>query len=66
MNLADNLARTADARPSSTAVKLDAMEIPFAALAAGASRVGGWLSSLGDAAPDDDRAEEGAAVELAF
>ena len=47
MNLADNLARTADARPSSTAVKLDAMEIPFAALAAGASRVGGWLRSLG-------------------
>ncbi len=47
MNLAENLARTAAADPGHVAVRLDAIEVSFGALAAGASRVAGWLRELG-------------------
>ena len=47
MNLASNLARTAQAQPSATAIKLDDLTIPYAALAQGAARVAGWLTELG-------------------
>ena len=47
MNLAENLAHTAAAHPAQVAIKLDDLEIPFAALADGAARVATWLGSLG-------------------
>lgn len=47
MNLAENLQATATAHPAQVAIKLDDLEIPFAALANGAARVASWLSSLG-------------------
>ena len=47
MNLASNLARTAQAQPDATAIKLDDLTIPYAALAQGAARVAGWLVELG-------------------
>lgn len=47
MNLTDNLVRTATEHPTRTAVKLDDIEIPYAAIAGGAARVAGWLRSLG-------------------
>ncbi len=47
MNLAENLARSAAAHSERTALKLDDIEVSYAALAAGASRVAGWLRTLG-------------------
>jgi long-chain acyl-CoA synthetase len=47
MNLAENLVRSATANPAKTAVKLDAIELPYGAIAQGAARVAGWLQSLG-------------------
>jgi long-chain acyl-CoA synthetase len=47
MNLASNLAGTAEAHPARAAVRLDDIVIPYAALAQGAARLAGWLRSLG-------------------
>lgn len=47
MNLAQNLLDTAAALPGRIAVKLDDVEIPYAALAGGAAKVATWLRSLG-------------------
>ncbi len=47
MNLAENLIRTTAVRPDRAAVKLDDIEVSYAALQSGASRVAGWLRSLG-------------------
>lgn len=47
VNLADNLARTATTHPTTVAIKLDDVEIPFGALAAGAARLASWLRELG-------------------
>ncbi len=47
MNLAENLASSAAAHPAKAAIKLDDIEVSYAALQAGASRVAGWLQSLG-------------------
>ena len=52
MNLAENLVGTAAAHPERAAVKLNDIEVSYAALQAGASRVAGWLQSLG-VAPGD-------------
>jgi long-chain acyl-CoA synthetase len=52
VNLAENLVATAAAHPKRAAVKLDDIEVGFAALQAGAARVAGWLQSLG-VAPGD-------------
>jgi long-chain acyl-CoA synthetase len=47
MNLASNLARTAQAHPAKPAIILDDIVIPYAALAQGAARLAGWLRTLG-------------------
>ena len=47
MNLATNLARTSQEHPAQTAIKLDDLVIPYAALAQGAARLAGWLTELG-------------------
>lgn len=47
MNLAENLISTAAVHPARAAVKLDDIEVSYAALQAGAARVAGWLRSLG-------------------
>ncbi|MGB7979898.1 MAG: long-chain fatty acid--CoA ligase [Candidatus Nanopelagicales bacterium] len=47
MNLASNLARTAQANPAKPAIVLDDTVIPYGMLAQGAARVAGWLKSLG-------------------
>jgi long-chain acyl-CoA synthetase len=47
MNLAQNLATTAETYPTHTAVKLDDVEVSYAVLANTASRVAGWLRELG-------------------
>ncbi len=47
MNLAANLARTAEAHPTRPAVTLDESVLPYGMLAAGAARVAGWLTELG-------------------
>jgi long-chain acyl-CoA synthetase len=52
MNLARNLARTAEAHPDSIAIRLDDTVIPYSMLAQGAARVAGWLQELG-VAPGD-------------
>jgi long-chain acyl-CoA synthetase len=52
MNLAGNLARTAEARPDNIAIRLDDTVIPYAMMAQGAARVAGWLQELG-VAPGD-------------
>ena len=52
MNLAENLVRAAAAHPQRAAVKLDDIEVSFAALQGAAGRVAGWLRSLG-VAPGD-------------
>jgi long-chain acyl-CoA synthetase len=52
MNLAENLARTAQADPAKAAILLDDTTVPFGMLAQGAARVAGWLQSLG-VAPGD-------------
>jgi long-chain acyl-CoA synthetase len=52
MNLAENLARTAQADPAKAAILLDDTTVPYGMLAQGAARVAGWLQSLG-VAPGD-------------
>jgi long-chain acyl-CoA synthetase len=47
VNLAQNMVATAQAHPDRTAVKLDDVEVSFAALANAASRLAGWLDELG-------------------
>ncbi len=47
MNLASNLAHTAEANPAKPAIVLDDSVIPYGMLAQGAARVAGWLKSLG-------------------
>ena len=47
MNLAENLVRAAAAHPQRAAVKLDDIEVSFAALQGAAGRVAGWLRTLG-------------------
>jgi long-chain acyl-CoA synthetase len=52
MNLATNLARSAEANPAKAAIILDDTVVPYGMLAQGAARVAGWLQSLG-VAPGD-------------
>jgi long-chain acyl-CoA synthetase len=52
MNLATNLARSAEANPAKPAIILDDTVVPYGMLAQGAARVAGWLQSLG-VAPGD-------------
>ncbi len=47
MNLASNLARTAEAHPAKPAVVLDETVVSYGMLAQGAARVAGWWKSLG-------------------
>jgi long-chain acyl-CoA synthetase len=47
MNLAQNLARTAETHPDKIAIRLDDTEVPYSMLAQGAARVAGWLQELG-------------------
>jgi long-chain acyl-CoA synthetase len=47
MNLAQNLAATAQERPDVAAVKLDDTVVPYGVLANAAARVAGWLGELG-------------------
>jgi long-chain acyl-CoA synthetase len=47
MNLAQNLARSAEAYPDKPAIKLDDAVVPYGVLANAASRVAGWLGELG-------------------
>jgi long-chain acyl-CoA synthetase len=47
MNLASNLARSAEANPAKPAIILDDTVVPYGMLAQGAARVAGWLQSLG-------------------
>ena len=47
MNLASNLARSAEANPAAPAITLDETVIPYRMLAQGAARVAGWLQELG-------------------
>lgn len=47
MNLAENLVQSAAAGADQAAVKLDDIVVSYGALQAGASRVAGWLQSLG-------------------
>jgi long-chain acyl-CoA synthetase len=52
MNLASNLARSAEANPGKPAIILDDTVVPYGMLGQGAARVAGWLQSLG-VAPGD-------------
>ncbi len=47
MNLASNLARTAQKTPQGTAITFDDTRIPYGMLAQGAARMAGWLQALG-------------------
>jgi long-chain acyl-CoA synthetase len=47
MNIVNNVAASAERSPTKTAIKLDDIEISYAALLGGARRVAGWLASLG-------------------
>lgn len=47
MNLASNLARSAQADPAKAAIIFDDTVIPYGMLAQGAARVAGWLQELG-------------------
>ena len=47
MNLASNLARTAESTPAAPAITLDETVVPYGMLAQGAARVAGWLQDLG-------------------
>jgi long-chain acyl-CoA synthetase len=47
MNLAANLAGTAQTRPDAVAIKLDDAVVPYRLLAGAAAKVAGWLTELG-------------------
>ncbi len=47
MNLASNLARTAESTPAAPAITLDETVVPYGMLAQGAARVAGWLQEIG-------------------
>ena len=47
MNLASNLARTAESTPAAPAITFDETVVPYGMLAQGAARVAGWLQDLG-------------------